>query len=110
MSRTDLTKNTLAQAYASLAAKLSLHTADPGTTGANDLGLTHSDITWGTPAAGVVLSTEGTFLVLAGTVITHVGIWDSSGNFLDSIANNLTFADDTTYKPAIRYTQDGVVV
>lgn len=105
MARTDLTKNTLAAAYAALVDKLSLHTGDPGTTGANDLGLTHSSITWGSPAAGVVLSTEGSFDVVAGTAITHVGMWDSSGNFLDSLPNNLTFTDDTTYKPAIRYTQ-----
>lgn len=107
MSRTNLTKNALAQAYADLAAKLSLHTGDPGTTGANDLGLTHSSITWGTPAAGVVLSTEATFAVVAGSAITHVGVWDSAGNFVDSFANNLTFADDTTYKPAIRFTETG---
>jgi hypothetical protein len=105
MSRSTLMKNALAQTYADRGHEVSLHTADPGSTGANDLGLTHAVITWPSPPdAGVVLSTEGSFTISAGTHITHVGLWDASGHFLDSFANNVTFPADTTYGVAVRFT------
>lgn len=108
MSRTNLMKNTLAQAYAGLATRVSLHSDDPGITGANEIaGLGHKTITWpSAPTAGVIVSSAVSFDLVAATNLTHVGIWDSSGQFLDSFVNFITFAADTTYNLSIEYDQD----
>lgn len=57
----------------------SLHSADPGGTGANQIG-TRQAITWGTPANGDF----GSFTcpkftgMTPGTPITHIGFWNAS--------------------------------
>lgn len=107
MSRTDLIKDPLAQAYADVAAKASLHTGDPGSTGANDSGITHQSLTWPDPPdGGVIVSDSVNFSVPSSTELTHVGLWDSSDQFLDSFVNNISFGDATTYTLAISYTQE----
>jgi len=109
MSRSDTMKNALAQGFADAVAELSLHNGDPGTTGANDLapGIPHAAVTWSNPPdAGVIVSDPVSFTVTSGTVVTHIGAWDGSGNFMDSIANNLTFSEDTAYAVAASYSQE----
>lgn len=105
MSRTNVTKNALAQAYIDLIDHVSLHSDDPGTTGANELGITRAAITWGTPVAGVVDSTTASFTIPSGTtVVKHVGLWGSS-TFRDSFGNNVTFLAGTTYTFTVRHNQ-----
>lgn len=105
MSRPAATKNALAQAYVDLIDHVSLHSGDPGTTGANETGITRAAITWGTPVAGVVDSTTASFVIPSGTtVITHVGLWGSSV-FIDSFGNNVTFTSGTTYTFTVRHNQ-----
>jgi hypothetical protein len=105
MSRPDATKNALAQAYADLIDHVSLHSGDPGTTGANELGITRAAITWGSPAAGVISSTTASFTIPSGTtVVKYVGLWGSSV-FRDSFGNNVTFLAGTTYTFTVRHNQ-----
>lgn len=56
--------------------KCSLHTDDPGNTGANDSGITHGTVTWSTPAAGYM------YAVCDFTAITgefkYAGFWDGT--------------------------------
>jgi hypothetical protein len=56
--------------------KVSLHTDDPGNTGANDSGVTKQTLTWSTPSAGWMKATA-TFTSVSGT-FTHIGLWDVS--------------------------------
>ena len=71
---------------------LSLHTAAPGETGANEVvgaGYARQAVAWGAPTNGVGTN-SGTVTVPVPTsggpfAVTHVGLWDavSGGNFLD---------------------------
>lgn len=83
--------------------KLSLHTADPGDTGANeDTGATQKTLTWSSPSGGISTA-SATWTGRTGSW-THVGFWDST-TFVGSrpfradesavvfvVANNLTVA------------------
>lgn len=56
--------------------KVSLHTGDPGDTGANDSGETKQTLTWSTPSAGWMKGSV-TFTAVSGT-FTHIGLWDDT--------------------------------
>ncbi len=69
---------------------LSLHTASPGTTGANevaDANYVRQNITssMGTPASKSVSNTSAVTFPLAasGYTVTHWGLWDQAGTFID---------------------------
>ena len=85
------TRETLAAAYAGAGTWISLHTASPSTTGANEAtggspAYARKQTTW-TPGAsdGVTTGSQVTFDVPAGTY-THVGIWSAAtaGTFIDA--------------------------
>jgi len=61
---------------------ISLHTADPGTDGSNEVtggSYARVAVTWGAASGGVKSnSAQLVFNVPAGTTITHVGGWDGS--------------------------------
>lgn len=61
---------------------LSLHSASPGTTGANELsggGYARQSYTVGTASAGSVSNTNAIAVPNAGTTaVTHIGIWSAS--------------------------------
>lgn len=85
---------------------VSLHTADPGTTGANEVSggsYARQAVTWGAAASGVKSSTADiTWNVPGGTTITHVAGWTAStgGTFRGggALAVSQAFASDGTYK------------
>lgn len=85
------TREALALAYGAEGNFISLHTADPGTTGANEAtggGYARQATTWsGGAVDGVIAGTQVEVPVPAGT-FTHVGIFDAvtAGNFVDSYA------------------------
>lgn len=57
--------------------KLSLHTADPGNTGANeDMTAGQKTLTWTSPSGGAS-SSSASWTALTGSW-THVGFWDST--------------------------------
>lgn len=84
----NATKEALAAEYAGLATHASLHTGDPGTTGANEAtggGYARQELTWTAGAAdGVISAAQVEFDVAAGTY-THVGLWTAAtgGTFVD---------------------------
>lgn len=78
--------NTLCQAYQNID-KMSLHTADPGNTGANDSGITKVALSWSDPVAGV-MSATGTFTEVESGTYTHAGLWDDTV-FIEGVAINL---------------------
>lgn len=88
--RTDAQKNALAAAYAAGAVWVSLHSADPGTTGTSELaggGYARVQTTWGSPASGVVQGSPVVLTIPPGNAVTHVGFWTlgSAGSFRDCV-------------------------
>lgn len=65
---------------------ISLHTADPGTTGASEYaGVTRLQYPAGAPSGGSVSNTSAlSFTTSGATAVTHIGIWDAAtaGNYL----------------------------
>lgn len=78
-----------------LASHVSLHTADPGTTGAAEVaGGTYARVTW------AALGTAMTLNVPASTTITHYGVWETNGTtFLygGTLSASETYASAGTY-------------
>ncbi len=113
MPLSDNGRNSAVNGLASAATYISLHTADPGTTGANEVtggspAYARKAATWGTAASGSrALSSAVVFDVPAGVSITHFGLWSAatSGNFqagdaLRDASNNAvteTFGGQGTY-------------
>lgn len=65
--------------------RISMHTADPGTTGASEVtggSYARAAVTWN-PAASGVKANSGSmvFQIPAGVTITHVGGWTTGGTF-----------------------------
>lgn len=83
---------------------ISLHTGNPGTTGANEVAggsYVRVATTWGTPAAGSMAGSQVTINVPAGTTITSWGLWSlsSAGNFFDggALPTNVLYSVAGTY-------------
>lgn len=93
MARTNATKEAAAAAVAGLGDWISLHTADPSTTGASEAtggspAYARKQTTWSAGASdGVYTGTQVTIDVAAGTY-THAGQWSASsaGTFVQGIA------------------------
>ena len=99
----------LAQAYAATALYASVHTDDPGVTGDNELGGGREPITWNVGTEdGEVVSDPVVFAVPDGTDLTHVGIWTDAtgGDFLDSLANSVSFPVAGSYEVTLTYIQN----
>lgn len=83
---------------------VSLHTADPGTTGASELvGGAYARVAtnWTAAAAGETDGSTVTINVPAGNTITHWGMWDAATNgnfkFGGTLPANETFGSNGTY-------------
>ncbi|WP_216912803.1 hypothetical protein OG225_07355 [Nocardia sp. NBC_01377] len=88
------TKNALCTAYANIATTVyvSVHTADPGTTGTNEASggspaYARIATTWSAPASGQITGSQVTINLPAGTY-THAGLWSAAtgGTFIDKVA------------------------
>lgn len=98
-------KENLATAYANGAVYVSFHTADPGTTGANEIAGARAAITWTPGATDGVITGTATGTVASGTAITHIGLWTASsgGTFLDKASAAATSTG--TVSVSLTYTQ-----
>lgn len=94
MARSTELKNTLADSYASVAGKGSLHDGDPGTDGDNELAITRATISWGSSSGGVVSGTMS-FTIASTTNVTHIGVWTTGGLFLEGVTNAITVPSGT---------------
>lgn len=65
--------------------QVSLHSAEPGSTGANEVTGSNYERqvpTWGAASGGLATTTEAmTFMVGAGNEVTHYGTWGTGGVF-----------------------------
>lgn len=104
-------KNSLATKYGTDAAFLSLHTADPGTTGASEVSggspaYARMAVTWSAPTNGVITASV-TFDVPAGTTVAYVGVWSAAtaGTFLDKgTVTSQNFASQGQYTVSVTFT------
>lgn len=81
-----------ANAISAITTRVSLHTASPGLTGANEVtggSYARQTVTFGAPATGgggrqIANSAAVTFTGMPSATVTHFGLWDaaSAGNFL----------------------------
>lgn len=90
------TKNTLVTAYTGTGGWVSVHTADPGTTGANEAtggspAYARKQTTWGGAASSASTGSAVTIDVPAGTY-TFAGLWSAAtgGTFIDKVAITTT--------------------
>lgn len=99
-------KNAMLDEFGTLVAFVSLHTADPGTGGTNEVtggspAYARKSVTWSAAASGSkAASNQPVFDVPAGTTITHLGYWSAatSGTFYGSAdITDETFANQGTY-------------
>ncbi len=90
MALSDNGRNSAVNGLASSATHISMHTADPGTTGASEVtggspSYARKAATWGAASSGSrALSTPVVFDIPSGVTVTHFGLWSaaSGGNFL----------------------------
>lgn len=85
MPITTAERNTIADYAAARFVYVSLHTGDPGSTGANEAtggSYARQELSFGSASGGTAVASEITFDVPAGTY-THFGVWTaaSSGTF-----------------------------
>lgn len=90
------TKNSLCTNYASLGNYISIHTASPGGTGANEASggspaYARQATTWGSASASTITGSQVTINLAAGTY-TYAGIWTlaTAGTFIDQVAISST--------------------
>lgn len=112
MALSTFALNSCATHYASIATKVSLHSADPGATGANETSAARQDAAWGTASGGAVsLSGAENFTGGASTgAVTYVGLWDASANFLGGFQIPSGGSNDLTFNAAGDYTLDSLVI
>lgn len=115
MVAVDATKQALADAYKALNGGstiwVSLHTADPGTTGTSEVtGGSYARVqgTWTSGTTGTLSMSTLTFNVPAGT-FTHAGLWsaNSAGTFRDktALSPSITTGGTTTIQVTPSFTQ-----
>ncbi|MFC5996959.1 hypothetical protein ACFQE5_22365 [Pseudonocardia hispaniensis] len=104
MAYTNTALTTAVTAVKNAATYISLHTADPGTTGASEVtGGTYARkaTTWGSVTNGSVTGSEVTLDIPSGTTITHWGLWTlaSGGTFYygGALAASESYGSNGTY-------------
>lgn len=107
MPFTSASRDVMLDALDTLATHASLHTADPGTTGASEVtggspAYARKAITWASASSGSkTLSATVTFDVPGGTTVTHAGTWSaiSAGTFRGggSLSASEVFGAQGTY-------------
>lgn len=111
MPLTDAALDVMANALKSAATHASLHTADPGTTGANPTAAARQPIAWDGPTSGGDLSLTGTEAFTGGAAngaVTHVGLWSAltGGTFYGGFA----LTGDQSFNAAGEYTLTEITI
>jgi hypothetical protein len=79
MAFTTASKDAAVNALTALGAYVSLHTADPGTTGTSEqAGTTRQQTTWGSSSSGTASGSQVTFSSVPSGSYTHYGVWTAS--------------------------------
>lgn len=107
MALSNAAKNLMLDELATVAVWSSMHTASPGTTGANEVSggspaYARKAITWNAAATGNLDNNANpVFDVPAGTTVTHFGLWSAvtGGTFYggDALSASESFTAQGTY-------------
>ena len=105
MPYSTIGKNAMLDALAALATRASLHTADPGQNGANEVtggspAYARKAVAWNAADAGNInLNGTAVFDVPASTTVAYVGLWNTAGTaWYGSIdVTDEVFANQGTY-------------
>jgi hypothetical protein len=107
MALTNAAKNVMLDALAGVVGYVSLHTADPSTTGANEVtggspAYARKAVTWNSAATGNLDNNANpVFDVPAGVTVTHFGLWSAvtAGTFYggNTLSASETFTNQGTY-------------
>ena len=110
MPLTDTTLQALGNHLATLITHVSLHTANPGTTGTNVTTASRQPVTWSVDADGDLTATAALNFTggAAGGPVTYIGFWSAStgGTFRGS----QILTGDTTFNAAGEYTVTGITI
>lgn len=108
MSLSTSGRNAAATGVDGVSGYASLHTADPGTTGASEVtggspAYARQAVTWGSASGGSVSTSAAvTFNVPAGTTIAYVGLWSAltGGTFQGGgpLSSSETYGAQGTYQ------------
>jgi hypothetical protein len=83
MALTNDAKGVMLNALGAVALRASLHTADPGSSGTNEVtggSYARQPIDWNAAASGALdNNTNPAFAVPSATTVTHFGIWNTAG-------------------------------
>ena len=109
MALTPYELTRLAGDLATDAVEVSLHTADPGTTGANETTAARKTPAWTNTNGTLTLSATEAFTGgAANGAVAFVGLWDTGGaHFLGGFAIT---SGDTTFNAAGAYTLDNITI
>lgn len=110
---TNQQRENLAVAYGSAATHASLHTADPGTSGASEVtggapAYARKPLTWAAGSVDGVVTASATFDVPAGATVSFAGLFTAltAGTFLDKVAvTSQAFASQGQLTVNFTYTQ-----
>ena len=112
MAATNADKIAIAEFIASRGAKVTTHSGDPGANGANQIGSSSGNTTWGSGTIvgsdAVVTGSPVPFTIPASTTVSHFGLWNGTtflrGYPLDaSITVNATGSAPVDITPKIKY-------
>jgi hypothetical protein len=104
----------MAEHFGTLGTWISLHTGNPGDTGANEVSggspaYARKQTTWGSAVSGLITGSEVVFDVPPGTTVTHVGInsASTSGTFRDwADSADITFTPQGQVKVTPKYQEN----
>lgn len=84
MAFTTASKDTAVNALTALGSYISLHSSDPGTTGASEIaGVSRQQTTWGSSSSGTANGSQVTFSSVPAGTYSYYGVWTaaSGGTF-----------------------------
>lgn len=115
MALTDGTLNSLGTHLSTLATHLSLHSADPGTSGTSPCNSARVAVTWTVDADGDLTSGSKNFTGgTANGAVTHVGLWSSAGTGTPptggTFRGSFALTGDNTFNSAGEYTVTQVTI
>lgn len=109
MALTGDTLNSLADHLGTLIGEASLHTADPGSTGANESTATRQAVAWTAAATGDISFTAAENFTggTASGPCTHFGLWSADGL---TFRGGGALTGDQTFNAAGEYTLNDVTI
>jgi hypothetical protein len=103
-------RESTAAGYVATAREVSLHTDDPGDTGANEVvggdpAYARQPIIWNAGEEDGVFVSDPIEINVPAVDVTHFAVWNDDGTFRDAAPGGATFLEQGVYRLTLRYTQ-----